>query len=151
MRRGNIVAALGLAGLAGYLFFEAGKLRFGTARMPQTGFFPKTLLALLLVLSLVLLGQALRQSDTGRAAERIPAEGWIRIGATMVILVGFALVLEKLGFLLSTFLLMVLLLRAIEAPKWSKVIAVAISTAVLSYILFGWLLGIPLPGGILGL
>jgi putative tricarboxylic transport membrane protein len=119
--------------------------------MPQTGFFPKTLLALLLVLSLVLLGQALRQSDTGRAAERIPAEGWIRIGATMVILVGFALVLEKLGFLLSTFLLMVLLLRAIEAPKWSKVIAVAISTAVLSYILFGWLLGIPLPGGILGL
>ena len=66
-------------------------------------------------------------------------------------MVGFALVLEWLGFLLSTFFLMVLLLRAIEAPRWSKVIIVALVTALISYGLFAWLLGVPLPAGVLGI
>jgi hypothetical protein len=60
-------------------------------------------------------------------------------------------VLERLGFLLATFILMVLLLRAIEAPRWPKVLIVALVTSLLSYGLFAWLLGVPLPGGILGI
>ena len=46
---------------------------------------------------------------------------------------------------------MVLLLRAIEAPRWPKVFVVALVTALLSYGLFAWLLGVPLPAGILGI
>jgi putative tricarboxylic transport membrane protein len=151
MRRANIFIALALAGLAAYLFFEAGKLNFGNMRVPQTGFFPKTLLALLILLSVFLLAQTLREKETGQGVEKIASQGLIRIGATLASLVGFALVLERLGFLLSTFLLMVLLLRAIEAPKWSKVFVVALSTALIAYFLFAWLLGIPLPAGILGI
>jgi len=48
-------------------------------------------------------------------------------------------------------LLMVILLRSIEAQNWRKVIAVALATAVISYGLFAWLLGVPLPAGILGI
>ena len=66
-------------------------------------------------------------------------------------MVGFALVLERAGFFLTTFFLMVLLLRAIEAQSWSKVIGIAVATALISYAIFGWLLGIPLPAGILGI
>src|SRR6185295_15102615 len=102
-------------------------------------------------LALSCLVQTVRDRTIEPPTEQIPAEGWIRIGATLTTLVGFALVLEWLGFLLSTFLLMVLLLRAIEAPKWSKVIVVALATAALSYGLFGWLLGVPLPAGVLGI
>ena len=151
MKRANLVAAIGLLLLVGFVVFESRQLSFGTFRVPHTGFFPKILVGLLLLLSLSCLVQTLRATETERPADKIPTEGWIRIGATLTTLVGFALVLEWLGFLLSTFLLMVLLLRAIEAPKWSKVIIVALATAVVSYILFAWLLGVPLPAGVLGI
>ncbi len=66
-------------------------------------------------------------------------------------LAGFALALERLGFLLTTFLLMISLLRAIEAQKWRKVVVVALATALISYAIFSWLLGVPLPAGLLGI
>jgi putative tricarboxylic transport membrane protein len=151
MKRANLAAAIGMLLLAGFILFESRALSFGNFRMPHTGFYPKILVGLLLLLSLSCLVQTLRGAETKRPAEKIPAEGWFRIGATLATLVGFALLLEWLGFLLSTFLLMVLLLRAIEAPKWSKVIVVALVTAAVSYGIFSWLLGVPLPAGVLGI
>jgi len=70
---------------------------------------------------------------------------------TLAAMTGFAVLLERLGFLLTTFFLMLLLLRAIESQRWSKVFFVALLTAVGSYALFGWILGIPLPGGVFGI
>jgi putative tricarboxylic transport membrane protein len=151
MKRADVTVALVLIGLAAFILLEAGKLSFGTMRVPRTAFFPVILATLLLFLSLILLGQALRGAPTGRGPERIETEGWFRIGATLATLVGFALALERLGFLLSTFLLMVLLLRAIEPQAWPKVIAVALVTSLVVYAIFGWLLGIPLPAGVLGI
>ncbi|MBM2803956.1 MAG: Tripartite tricarboxylate transporter TctB family [Deltaproteobacteria bacterium] len=150
MRRANITVALALVSASAFLLFEAGRFNFGTLRVPQTGFFPKTLVTLLLLLSLVLLVQALRRKETERGSEKIAADGWTRIAATLATMIGFALVLEWLGFLLSTFVLMVLLLRAIEAPRWSKVFTVALVTALAVYGLFAWLLSVPLPAGVLG-
>ena len=150
MRRANIAVALLLIGLAGYLLFAGRALRFGTMRVPQTGFFPSVLAVLLLLFSLIALAQALRQKADGPAPGKIATEGWFRIGATLATLVGFAAALESLGFLLSTFLLMMLLLRAIEAPPWPKVIVVALATALGAYGLFSWLLGVLLPAGVLG-
>jgi putative tricarboxylic transport membrane protein len=151
MKRADLVAAIGLLVLAGFIMFESRGLSFGTFRVPHTGFFPKILVGLLLLLSLSCLAQTLRDKVIQSRAEKIPVEGWFRIGATLATLVGFAAVLEWLGFLLSTFLLMVLLLRAIEAPKWSKVIIVALVTAFISYAIFAWLLGVPLPAGVVGI
>lgn len=151
MKRADVTVALIMSGLAAFILLEAGKLSFGSMRVPRTAFFPIILATLLLFLSLILLGQALRGAPTGRGPERIEAEGWFRIGATLATLAGFALALERLGFLLSTFLLMVLLLRAIEPQAWPKVIAVALVTSLVVYAIFGWLLGIPLPAGVLGI
>jgi putative tricarboxylic transport membrane protein len=149
MKRANIAVALILFGLAVFILLESSKLSFGSLRVPQTGFFPVVLATLLLVFSLILFAQAVRGAASGRRPERIEPEGWFRIGATLATLIGFTFALERLGFLPSTFLLMVLLLRALEPQPWHKVIAVAGATALAAYAIFGWLLGIPLPGGIL--
>lgn len=151
MKRFEVTAAALLAGLAGYVWFEASKLRIGSFRVPQTGFFPRVLGVLLVILTVVELVRALRQVEPSAGPGKIDGEGWFRIGATLAIMLGFALVLEWLGFLLATFALMVLLLRAIEAPRWSKVVIIALLTSTLSYGLFSWLLGVPLPAGILGI
>ncbi len=151
MKRFEIIAAAALAGFAGYILFESTRLRIGSFRVPQTGFFPRVLGILLVLLTLIELLRALRQPESANAPGKIASEGWIRIGATLATMLGFALVLERLGFLLATFFLMVLLLRAIEAPRWPKVLIVALITSLLSYGLFAWLLGVPLPAGILGI
>ena len=149
--RSNIAVAAILLALAGYIFLAARALPIGTLRVPQTAFFPKTLALLLAVLALVLLAQTLFGNETLRGSEKIDTAGWFRIGATLATMAGFALALEPLGYLVTTFLLMVLLLRAIEAQSWRKVIAVALATSLISYAIFAWLLGVPLPAGVLGL
>ena len=151
MKRFEIIAAAALAGFAGYILFESTKLRIGSFRVPQTGFYPRVLGFLLVLLTLIELLRALRQRESAIAPGQIASEGWFRIGAILATMIGFALVLERLGFLLATFILMVLLLRAIEAPRWSKVFIVSLVTSMLCYGLFAWLLGVPLPAGVLGI
>jgi putative tricarboxylic transport membrane protein len=152
MKRSSITAAVILLALASFILFEVRKLPLGSLRVPQTAFFPSALALLLLLFSLAALALAFRptESESGPAAHKIDAEGWSRIGATLAALVGFALVLEWIGYLPSTFILMILLLRAIEAQKWHVVLGVALLTSLLSYYLFARLLGVPLPAGVLG-
>jgi putative tricarboxylic transport membrane protein len=149
--RSNIAVAAVLLALAGYIFLAAGTLPFGTMRVPQTAFFPRTLAVLLGIMSLILLARALAGREALGGGEKIETQGWIRIAVTLMTLAGFALVLERLGFLLTTFLLMISLLRAIEAQSWRKVVVVALATALISYAIFSLLLGVPLPAGLLGI
>jgi hypothetical protein len=152
MKKSDRAVALLFVGLAGLVLAQSLELPFGTLRAPQSGFFPTVLAALLLIVSLALAAQGFfAPVEQRRAPDRIAAEGWVRIGATLAAMAGFALALERLGFFLATFALMVLLLRAIESQSWFKVIAIAVAAAVFSQALFGWLLGIPLPAGILGI
>ena len=149
--RSNIAVAAVLLTLAGYIFFAAGTLPFGTVRVPQTAFFPRTLAVLLGIMSVIGLARTLAGREALRGGEKIETQGWIRIAVTLMTLAGFALALERLGFLLTTFLLMISLLRAIEAQKWRNVVVVALATALISYAIFYWLLGVPLPAGLLGI
>jgi putative tricarboxylic transport membrane protein len=151
MKRSDAAVSVFLIGLAGFILLESRHLSFGTMRMPQTAFFPIILAVLLLIFSGLLLAKVLIGSESDNGRNRLPAESWPRIGATLATMVGFALVLERAGFFLTTFLLMVLLLRTIEAQRWSKVIGIAVATALIFYVVFGWLLDIPLPAGIFGI
>ena len=151
MKRSQLAASTVLAGLAGFVLLESRHLSFGTMRVPQTGFFPWVLATLLLILCVILFAQGLFGAESDRPPNHILPEGWSRIAFTLVAMVGFAVMLERLGFLLTTFFLMILLLRAIESQRWSKVFFVALLTAIASYGIFGWILGIPLPGGVFGI
>ena len=149
--RSDLVVAVIVLALAGYIFVASGSLPFGTMRVPQTAFFPKCLAVLLAVLSVIVLAGTFVGRRDSFVSEEIAVHGWIRIVATLAVLIGFTLILESLGFLVSTFLLLLLLLRAIEPQPWRYVIGIALATSLLSYGLFSWLLGVPLPAGILGI
>lgn len=152
MKKSDLAVALILIGFAGFVLAQSLELPFGRVQTPQTGFFPTLLAALLLIFSSILLAQAFfAPAEKRRGPDPMTSDAWVRIGATLAAMIGFALVLEHLGFLLTTFTLMVLLLRAVESQKWPKVIAIAAATAGFAYAVFGWLLAIPLPGGVLGI
>ena len=67
----------------------------------------------------------------------------------MVALLAYALVFKWAGFLLSTFLLLLFLLKGLEPQKWSVAIAVSVATVILCYVIFGLFLESQFPGGIL--
>jgi putative tricarboxylic transport membrane protein len=64
------------------------------------------------------------------------------------LLVAFALVFEPLGYFLSTFLLVGLLLR-LAGRGWLAAASIALAATLFSFVLFGAWLGVPLPGGLL--
>ena len=149
MGRSGVISALTLLALALAALLEAGKLPFGTLSSPQPGFFPLILAIFLAFFSVLLLAQEIPHTDGETGARLGGVALWKRIGLATGALVAFGLLFETLGYLLSTFLFMVFLMRAVERRKWWSVVVVAFCTALVTYLLFGILLNTPLPAGIL--
>lgn len=74
---------------------------------------------------------------------------WFKSFVLLATLVGYALLLEYLGFLICTFLFMFILLKSMEAYGWKLILGISLSTAIASYLIFYLLLKTQLPMGIL--
>jgi hypothetical protein len=138
---GGVTAALSL------------RMRIGTFRMPGTGMFPLILGILLMFLSCIFLLKLLYQhkKTTARresAAERGSPVQLILFFGTMVLATAF---FNQLGYPLTSFLLMLALLRILGMKRWTFNIFISFVTAVGSYFLFVQWLKIPLPKGWIGL
>jgi len=151
MGKTGVISALTLLALALAALFEASKLPFGRLSSPQPGFFPVILAIFLAIFCLVLMAQAMvgtkKESGASRAGSAVGKKIVLAVGALVV----FGVLFESLGYIISTFLFIVFLLRAVEQQKWSLVVVVAFFTSLATYLVFGLLLNAPLPGGILGL
>lgn len=151
-KKGDAVAAIVLLALALAYTLEALRLPgVKYAVGPGPSFLPLLLGIALTALSLVLLvGTAL--SRTERAAEPSPV-GWHavwRIGVILVSLVGYALLFERLGYLVSTALFLAFLLAVVEPQRWWIVAGVPAVSSIFSYLLFVRWLKVPFPKGLLG-
>ena len=147
MKKSATIASLLFVALAVGAFFESMKLPFGTVSAPAPGFFPAVLAVLLALASLLAFVEALKNGDEGAGhGERV---SWKKIVSTVAALFVFAFVFEQLGYLVATFLFIIFLLRAVEQKGWGLAVAVAFSASFVTYVVFGLLLGTPLPAGFL--
>jgi putative tricarboxylic transport membrane protein len=151
MRRVGVISAVTLLGLALVALLEASKLPFGRLSSPQAGFFPLILATFLAIFSLLLMAQAISEPKEPSRASRRGSAIWKRIVLAVGALFVFGVLFESLGYVMSTFLFIAFLLRAVEQQKWSLVVVVAFFTSLATYLVFGLLLNTPLPGGFLGL
>jgi len=124
------------------------KLKLGTLTNPGPGFMPFGTGLLLFFFSLV----ALFREGRGEEKEEGPWAGpyWKRVITTIISLSVYALILTKLGYLLTTFLLMIFLFWAPEYKKWMVIIIKAALSAGVTYLVFDKWLGCQLPKGIFG-
>ena len=124
--------------------YESAKLPFGTVHSPGQGFFPWWTSAAVVLLALILLFQALtsRPSIAPEAAGRIA-----KVARLVIVLVAYTFLLDALGYLICTFVLVLFMLRAIEPQRWTVALGMAAMTAAGSYILFAIWLSVPLPRG----
>lgn len=137
-----VVLLLGL-----YLVYEALHLKFGSVTRPGPGFYPTVLAVLLVGVSGALLFHALRSKEGILSVRFGVSTGYI--GVTVVAIAFYAAILEALGFLLCTFVLVFALLIGIGKVPWLRSLLVAAVGTVGVYAIFTQL-GIPLPKGILG-
>ena len=143
VRRDVVVATVALA-FGAIAAYESSKLQFGTVHSPGPGFFPWWTSAVIVLLALILLVQALTphsstaQDGSGRIA---------KVAALLVVLAAYTFLLEPLGYPLCTFLLVLFMLRATDPQRWSVALGMAAITAVGSYIVFAVWLSVPLPRG----
>jgi putative tricarboxylic transport membrane protein len=135
----GVALALGAAAI-----YEAAKLPIGTLRNPGQGFFPWWTSFVIVLLALVLLFQALthrlsaRQEEPGRVAKSI---------SLLVALAAYAFLLDPVGYMLCTFLVVLFMLRVTNPQRLWVALGMAALTAVGSYIVFAVWLSVPLPRG----
>jgi putative tricarboxylic transport membrane protein len=120
--------------------YAASRLAFGSARAPETGFFP-TLVALALALFSGL-ALAERPGNPAPLERGGSARLWLVTGATAV----YAALIQPAGFLICTAGLMLLLLRAVGRLSWTASVVTALGASIATYELFTRL-GMPLPAG----
>lgn len=150
MKKRNFISGIILLAIAIGVLVEVNKLQIGKLSSPQAGFFPLILAVFLGILSLVFMGQAIKGRDEGEIPLWVSSGRWKILGLTVGVLFIFAIIFERLGYLISTFLLIALLFGAIGKRKWWMVIMVALFSTMASYLIFGVLLKSQLPAGILG-
>ncbi len=134
--------------LGGILLAIAGwQLDLGTSKLPGPGFFP-----LLIALAMGGLGLWLLLRP-GRDEKPLRSESsrWISFTLALASIVAYAVLLQDVGYLISTFGLLLIQLRWVEKQNWRVSLLTAGMAAVISLVVFRVFLKVPLPPGILPL
>jgi len=153
LKRDEIIAGMVIFIFGGVTAVLSLRMPIGTFRMPGTGLFPLILGILLMFLSCIFLLKLLYQHKKTTArrdsvAERGSPVQLILFFGTMVLATAF---FNQLGYPLTAFLLLVVLLRTLGMKQWFNNILLSLISAVASYFLFVQWLKIPLPKGWIGL
>jgi len=148
----DLIGGLFWFGMGLLLSLWATRYQIGSLIEPGPGFLPLVLGLLLILLSFILLARGIMSS---RVSERKPTPfllaGWKKGAYTVVILLLGAFFFERIGYLLTFFLLVLFLMRGAGAQSWKRTVLVAFCSALGVYLVFVRLLEQPLPRGLLGM
>jgi len=139
-------------GIGAVICFLAWKVHLGSFQEPGPGFVAFvsglfiSIVGLIMVLSQVLSRVSSDDGfDLGLAFRNI---SWLRLGYTMVLLFGYAVFLNTLGFILTTFLVMWGLLYDRKKNNWALSFLTSAVIIGVSYLVFEVWLRSQLPRGI---
>jgi putative tricarboxylic transport membrane protein len=129
--------------------YGATRLGLGSVTEPGPGFIFFWSGLLLAALSLIVATESLRGS--AEPFQEMGRMNWVKIGLVLLSLVLYAFFLERVGFMLTTFVVLSFLLGLIEGTNSGRSFAVAAAAALGSFAIFELWLKIRLPKGIFGL
>jgi hypothetical protein len=151
-KKKDLIAGLFWLGIGLLLSIWSMSYPIGTLIQPGPGFLALALGILLILLSLIVLVRAIASSFAVREAPlSSPFGGWKKIAFTVLVLILGAFFFERVGYLLTFFLLVIFLMRGAGSQSWKKIFLVAFCSVLGIYLVFVLLLEQPLPLGILGI
>lgn len=149
MKVGKQLGVLLWIAVSGVVCVDSINVGIGTFRFPGSGFFPFWLGVILCLLGLILAVVNRLQGDTGKITDLWKGTQWGRVIWVMMLTLAYSVLLNKLGYLITTFLLLVILFCIGERKGvWVK-IAIAVVVILVSYVTFYSWLKVPLPRGVL--
>jgi putative tricarboxylic transport membrane protein len=151
MKKYDQMSSLLWLALAFYIGIESLRLPLGSWRDPGPGFLPLGAGIGLAILSLTVFSQARFRTEERTRQGWYSPERWKSLLVILGVLFGYALFLDFLGFLVSTFLLLVMLFRFVEPQRWVVAIGGSALASIASYIVFEVWLKTQLPKGIFGI
>ncbi len=149
MRKTYILANVFWLILSVAVCFESTQYSIGGVHMPGPGFLPFYTAILLGILAFISLVQTMKEPDAS-ASEIWGGVHWGKLALMIGALFVYVLLFDRLGFILATFLLLLILFRVIEPYSWRFVLLSSVITISGTYLFFVVLLESRLPKGFLG-
>ncbi len=135
--------------LAILVCLESFRLGIGHWKDPRSGFLPFIAGVTLASLSLFLLLQSFASRAAGVRGS-ILRVNWRRWTLPLMGMIGYAVLMEYLGYLLSTFFLLLVLFSSAKVKGVRTLLLVTVVTTLLSFFIFHTLLKTQFPVGVLG-
>jgi len=142
---GDVVGSFFLFFLGSGAVIGAIRLHVGSPTEPQPGFFPFLGGISLIVLSSIIF----LKGGIGQSQKKVVFGEVGRPALLLVVMIALVAVLDRVGYVIGTFVASGLILRILNVKSWRTVILTSLCLSIGTYILFDKLLGIELPVGIL--
>ena len=149
--------ALAAAYLIGAFFIPEPAIKQRTGLGPDA--FPKAIGLLMLMFSLIYVYQQFHGKASQEDAERATIIGaeeklgayvdYKTIGLMLIVMVVYALLFDKLGYPVATFLMFIAGVYILDRRKWKRDLVIALVASLGIYLLFRFVLRVNLPAGIL--
>jgi putative tricarboxylic transport membrane protein len=140
--------------LAVGLFVVYGSIRLGLGKLqePGSGFLPFLAAGFLCLMALVIFFQSFLKGKGFQAKISTLWEGfqWRRPVLIGLLLVAYILAMERIGFLLTTFIFLAVMFKGAENLTWWKTAFLSALVSGGAFLLFDTLLKTSLPKGIFG-
>jgi putative tricarboxylic transport membrane protein len=152
VKRAHQVTAVVCLVFAALVMRRSLAMRLHTPLGPGPGYFPFWLAVIFGGLAVVMLVQAtVGRSAAGPADLVATSAGYRRIGAILGALVGAVVLMNPLGFRLTSLAFYLFLLTTLRRPSWMVTLLVAVAGSFGVYHVFANFLRITLPVGLLGI
>ena len=133
--------------------FRSLHLKLGSFASPGPGLMPFLLGVALISCSLFVLSKSLLLTLGKRKGKQQSIWADVNLKKVMIVvacLLGYSLILERVGFALASFFILTILFKTVGSQKWTSVLIASIFAVVMSYVLFIVILNVELPPGFLG-
>ena len=139
-----------LVGL-GIVLWSTLTLPIGTLTKPGPSFLPVFCGTVISILAIIVFFQSKRERKEV-SGESFYAEGSLmNLFSTIGILIVYAFILERLGFIVTTFVVFLFIFKKVSRTSWFIGMVESLMVTGASYFIFGYLLKTPMPRGWLGI
>lgn len=135
----DILGGLIMIGMGLFAYFHAQRYEFGELQRMGPGYFPVALGVLLAILGLFIMIPAFFRPGTSIKVEW-KSLIWVTVG-----IIAFSLLLDKLGLVLTSALMIIVTSMPAVGMGWKERIILAAVVALITYLIFSYGLGMVIP------
>ncbi len=145
MKKPDILASLIIVPICLYVFYESGRWPV-EATIGSPTLIPRGVAVCVIFAALMLFVRAL----TGRALpleSKLQGKDLQRVAAVVLLTGAYVLLVERVGFMITTFFYMFLFALVLGERRWHRLVFFAVAVPVVVYAVFDTILNVPLPRG----